>query len=76
MPQISLYIDSDTLKKITNRAKREGQSISKWVKSRISESIEKDWPADYFSLFGSIDDKSFDRPSQGKLNDNANRQSL
>lgn len=76
MPQISLYIDDDTLKKISNRAKREGQSISKWVKEKISESITKDWPADYFTLFGSIKDETFSRKQQNKLADDITRQTL
>lgn len=66
MPQISLYIDNDTIKKIERAAKLENKSISKWVASRIQLSLEKKWPNDWFSLFGSIKDDSFHEP--GELN--------
>ena len=64
MPQISLYIDENTLKKVEKLAKRERKSISKWVGKRIKDSIEKTWPENYFSLFGSISDGQFQRPPE------------
>ena len=60
MPQISLYIDKDTLAKIEKAAAKEHISISKWVGKRIKKIIKDDYPKGYFDLFGSITDKSFD----------------
>ncbi len=40
MPQISLYIDEETLKKIEKAAKKEHLSISKWVGNNIKRSFE------------------------------------
>jgi hypothetical protein len=35
MPQVSLYIDEDTLKKLEERVKQNHESLSKWVGDRI-----------------------------------------
>ncbi len=59
MPQISLYLDAETLKKIEKAAELDNTSISKWVIGKLIEQLETDWPENYKSLYGSIDDKSF-----------------
>lgn len=60
MPQISLYIDKDTLNKIEKAANKEKISISKWVGKNIKKVIKADYPRGYFDLFGSIADESFE----------------
>lgn len=60
MPQISLYIDKETLDKIKKAAAKEHISISKWVGKHIKKIIKEDYPQRYFDLFGSITDKSFE----------------
>ncbi|TGK79280.1 toxin-antitoxin system, antitoxin component [Leptospira noumeaensis] len=62
MPQLSLYIDQDTLKKIELAAKKEKVSISQWVKGKLQSSFEKKWPENFFQLYGSIEDNSFNKP--------------
>jgi hypothetical protein len=64
MPQISLYIDEPTLKKIENAAQRQRVSISKWVADQLRSRIEPVYPVHYEDLFGSISDKAFTRPQQ------------
>lgn len=59
MPQISLYIDRDTLTKIEKSANKEKISISKWVGNNIKKVIKEDYPEGFFDLFGSIADESF-----------------
>ncbi len=59
MPQISLYIDKETLSKIEKAASKEKISISKWVGKSIKKVIKDDYPKGYFELFGSIADESF-----------------
>ncbi len=76
MPQISLYIDEKTLRKIEKAAKAEKKSISKWVSSKIKSSLENKWPKDYFNLFGSIKDPSFNEPDDLKEKTNLKRESL
>jgi hypothetical protein len=67
MPQLSLYIDEPTLKKIESLAKIEKKSISKWVRSKLNNVIEKTWPEDYFSLFGSVSEDQLQRPDDLNL---------
>jgi len=62
MPQISLYIDEPTLKKVENAAMRQKVSISKWVAEQIRFRVDPVYPIDYESLFGSIDDNTFTEP--------------
>lgn len=59
MPQLSLYLDAETLAKIEKAAKLNNTSISKWVSGVLAESLAKRWPDNYASLFGSIDDDTF-----------------
>ncbi|MBS3897972.1 MAG: hypothetical protein KGZ54_03890 [Dethiobacter sp.] len=59
MPQLSLYIDEETLARIETAAKINKTSISKWVSERLKESLANNWPENYRSLFGSVNDDSF-----------------
>lgn len=63
MPQISLYIDEATLKKVASAAARQQVSISKWVGDQIRAKVDPVYPRDYERLFGSVDD-SFVNPGQ------------
>jgi PHD/YefM family antitoxin component YafN of YafNO toxin-antitoxin module len=58
MPQISLYIDEETLKKIEKAAKKEQISISKWVGNSIKKVFSNKYPDNYFDLFGSVKDET------------------
>ena len=64
MGQLSVYIDDETLKKVEEAAKSQNISVSKWITSRIKKSFQTSWDEDFFSLFGSIKDESFQRPDQ------------
>lgn len=59
MPQLSLYIDAETLNKLEVAAKIDRTSVSKWVTERLKEDLIHNWPSNYQSLFGSIRDESF-----------------
>lgn len=76
MPQVSLYIDKDTLKKIELAAKKENVSISHWVRDRIETSLSTDWPKDFFDLWGSIPDPSFRIPKKVGFKSDASREKL
>jgi hypothetical protein len=69
MPQISLYVDEITLEKVEKRAKQDNTSVSKWVGERIKKSIGDEYPNGFFELFGSLKNIDFDRPEQGKFED-------
>ena len=63
MPQISLYIDEETLKKVEKAAKKEHISISKWVGNNIKRSFEskintvENNTAEWLKLAGSWEDE-------------------
>ena len=59
MPQLSLYVDEKTLKKIEKAARLENTSISKWVTGKLTQYLDNNWPDNYISLYGSIEDDSF-----------------
>ena len=50
MPQISLYIDEKTLKKIESAAARAHVSISRWVAEQIKAKVEPVYPKGYEEL--------------------------
>lgn len=64
MPQISLYIDESTLKKVEHAAARQHTSLSKWVIEQLKTKLDPVYPAQYEDLFGSVNDTSFSRPDQ------------
>jgi hypothetical protein len=64
MPQLNLYIDQETLAKIEKAAKREHKSLSGWVRNRLAKIFERQWPEDYFQLFGSLSNEKLERPKQ------------
>lgn len=76
MPQISLYIDEITLKKIENAAKRQHISISKWVAEQLKQKIEPIYPQGFEDLFGSISDDSFVRPKAIGFNQDTTREAF
>jgi hypothetical protein len=59
MPQVSLYIDEETLKRIEIAAKTERLSLSKYVTLKLRKSLADQWPDRFDELFGSVNDESF-----------------
>ena len=76
MPQISLYIDEVTLKKVESAASRQHVSISKWVADQIRSKVDPVYPKGYENLFGSVSDDSFARPDQPNFQSDSVRESL
>lgn len=76
MAQLSLYIDQDTLKKVEKAAKMEKTSISKWVCQKLRLALSNEWPDNYFELFGSIKDHSFNLEKKLSFNDDTKREAL
>lgn len=76
MPQLSLYIDAETLAKIEKAARISNTSISKWVSARLTESLAKSWPDNYVNLFGSIKDDTFTEESIKDFSGDVKREEL
>ncbi len=76
MPQISLYIDKETLEKIEKAADAEKTSISKWVGKQLKKSLRTEYPEDFKNLFGSIQDDSFQVPDREPFDADAKRETF
>ena len=64
MPQISLYIDKESLKRITAAAKREKKSVSAWARERLVREPRAAWPEELLHTYGSLKDSAIERPPQ------------
>jgi hypothetical protein len=76
MPQLSLYIDENTLHKIEMGAKIENVSISKYVVRKLNESMSHAWPDNYKNLYGVINDDSFGVERMKDFSNDIERESL
>lgn len=76
MPQISLYVDESTLKKVESAAARQHLSISRWVVEQIRAKVEPVYPVGFEELFGSLKEEELIRPDQGIFTVDATRESL
>jgi hypothetical protein len=62
MAQLSLYLDSETMKKLEKMARVNKVSVSKWVREKLKGTLTDAWPKDYFNLYGSVNHDSFKKP--------------
>ena len=76
MAQLTIYIDDETRKRIERAARRARSSVSQWVKDKITNALENDWPDGYFRLFGSLADADVERPAQPDERHDASRDDL
>jgi hypothetical protein len=76
MAQLTIYLDEKTLRKVRNAAKLGQLSVSQWARKKLISAIEKDWPEDYFSVFGSLKDTDIDRPPQPAWNTHTDQERL
>lgn len=76
MPQLSLYVDRLTLNTIEKYARKSKVSISRWVAEHIKTVLKREFPEDYFGLFGSIKDSTFKRPVQPGFRNDIRREKI
>ena len=76
MPQLSLYIDEKTLRKLKVAAKIERLSISKYAAKKLNEILNDKWPEHYGELYGSIRDDTFSVPKASAFERDAPREEL
>ena len=76
MPQISLYIDEETLRRIEKAAEAEKTSISKWVGTQLKKTLQTTYTEDFLNLFGSIKDEQFISPTREPFEKDTERESL
>ena len=76
MSQLTIYLDDESIRKIESAAALEKSSVSKWVKNRLVQSLENQWPANYFGLFGSLAENDLQAASKLDFSQDAIRESL
>lgn len=76
MPQINIQLDKGTLKALERTAAKSHTTISKWIKNHIKLELEKEWPEDYFSLFGVLDEEDLFEPPEIPFEFETNRERL
>lgn len=59
MPQLSLYIDDDTMESLRDGAGREHASLSQYARHLIQNKAESAWPAGFWATYGALDDPTF-----------------
>lgn len=53
MPQMTIYLDSETNQLVREAAQRSGEPASKWVAGAIRRRARSEWPADVLAILGS-----------------------
>lgn len=58
MPQLALYLDPDTARRLDDAAKRAGTSRSAWARAALERKLaeETGWPVEFLATHGSIQD--------------------
>ena len=69
MPQVSLYVDDETMESLRHGARKEGISLSQYTARAIQDRLQtggRTWPPGYLDrVVGSLsDDELFNRPEQ------------
>ena len=69
MPQVTIYLDEDTERRVKKAARAEGVSLSKWIAASLREKTESAWPKVFLDLAGAFPDfptvEQLRRHSQG-----------
>jgi hypothetical protein len=76
MPQISIKLDASTLKTLETVAAKRHTSVSNWIKERIHVGLKQEWPENYFSLFGILDEDDLSEPAKIPFEYNSHREQL
>jgi len=76
IPQLSLYLDEDIIKKIEVAAKMKNISLSKYVSETLKEYFSNAYPKGFREVFGSIADDSFVRHEITDFSSDSKREAL
>ncbi len=63
MPQLSLYLDEETMDSLRKSAAARGVSLSRCASDAIRGNAAA-WPAGFWNLYGAVADSSFARPQE------------
>ncbi len=76
MTQITIQLDDSTFKALETAAVQSHTSVSKWIEKRILQELKHEWPENYFSLFGSLDEDDLVEPPEIPFEYDSKRENL
>jgi len=76
MAEISIQLDDTILKVLEAKASRRNLSIADWIKERIDDGLNQEWPENYFTVFGSLNDEDLEEASEIPFSQDSHREGL
>ena len=76
MGQVTIYLDSETEKKMNNVIKKTGISKSKWISELIKQKITTTWPENIVRLAGAWTDLPTAEDIRKNMAEDADRESI
>jgi hypothetical protein len=76
MGQVTIYLDSETEKKMSNIVKKTGISKSKWISDLIKQKITTTWPENIAKLAGAWTDLPTAEDIRKNMTKDADRESI
>lgn len=65
MPQLSLYLDEETMTRLRDDSMKAQRSLSKYVGDLIrKDEAQSAWPEGYWSIYGALVDDTFQLPRE------------
>ena len=76
MGQVTIYLDSETEKKMSNVIKKTGISKSKWISDLIKQKMTSTWPENIVKLSGAWTDLPTAEDIRKSMAEDADRESI
>jgi metal-responsive CopG/Arc/MetJ family transcriptional regulator len=76
MGQVTIYLDSETEKKMNTIIKKTGVSRSKWISDLIKQKITTTWPENIVKLAGAWTDLTTAEDIRKNMAEDADRESI
>ena len=76
MGQVTIYLDSETEKKMSTIVKKTGISKSKWISDLIKQKITTTWPENIVKLAGAWTDLPTAEEIRKNMAEDADRESI
>ena len=74
MPQLSVYLDDNTLAQVKESAKTSNISMSKLITNALEKYMSNQWPEGFETLFGSVSDETFQRHPDVRFSSDTKRE--